>query len=204
MRYLHPAALTDLGAMRDALVLSDMARSPAAQLLARQTRKGSQTVAEGGHVKLLCIDLDVDETMKRGAFGHKWDLDREMAIHHWYCHRYPLKGRRGSEDWHYNWIPEFGRWYRESENKRRTNDAMQLFADSLYGHAYTFGPMTVQVRLGELRLYDGDIDGKHGPLTCQAVRMFQRTYRLKVDGIAGPVTQKTLAIATCTYSDGEH
>lgn len=51
----------------------------------------------------------------------------------------------------------------------------------------------VQLRLEELGLYNGGIDGICGDKTAAAVRQFQSTIRgLVVDGIPGPATQAAL------------
>ena len=50
----------------------------------------------------------------------------------------------------------------------------------------------LQVALGAVGLYGGQIDGIKGPRTRRAVRRFQRRKGLAVDGIAGPRTRRAL------------
>lgn len=50
----------------------------------------------------------------------------------------------------------------------------------------------LQVALGAVGLYAGNVDGVAGPATRTAVRRFQRRAGLAVDGIAGPATRAAL------------
>lgn len=200
MRYMHPAAVPDFYALGP-VVVSDMARTPDAQIRARRTRAGSQTPDRSGHVRLLSIDLDVSATYKSLGItgsGKKRQLDEHMAEHNWHCHR--RDHQRAREDWHYNWLPNFRRWYL---GESRTNAALQRYIDHLFGKWHKMPKRTIQLALRSISLYGGAIDGRIGPLTKTATEMFQRAYFLRADGIPGPKTQRMLAVVTATYS-GEH
>ena len=56
-----------------------------------------------------------------------------------------------------------------------------------------------QMKLQELDLYDGEIDGINGVGTKAAIREFQRLSGLTVDGILGPITKKALSKGTNSY-----
>ena len=49
-----------------------------------------------------------------------------------------------------------------------------------------------QQYLKDMKLYDGEVDGKYGPKTELAVRKYQRMNGLVADGIVGPKTRREL------------
>lgn len=189
MRYLEPCAAASFRTL-GAVVVSDMFRSAEASLLARRRKRGSKRPGYSGHNYGLSIDLDVNRSMAELGFRRKAELDDYMANAGWLCHR--RDSRRAAEDWHYNHgVRAFVR-----SGDQRTSHALERRIKALYGERFKLDPFEVQLRLAELRLYGGSIDGIHGPLTTTAIRSFQRAWSLSPDGIAGPMTQRVLSYVT--------
>jgi len=56
-----------------------------------------------------------------------------------------------------------------------------------------------QIKLKNLKLYDGEVDGLNGLITISAVREFQRLSGLTTDGVLGPITLAALEKGSDSY-----
>ena len=56
-----------------------------------------------------------------------------------------------------------------------------------------------QIKLKNLKLYDGEVDGLNGHITISAVREFQRLSGLTTDGVLGPITLAALEKGSDSY-----
>ena len=56
-----------------------------------------------------------------------------------------------------------------------------------------------QIKLKNLQLYDGEVDGLNGLITISAVREFQRLSGLTTDGVLGPITLAALEKGSDSY-----
>ena len=65
--------------------------------------------------------------------------------------------------------------------------------------AYSEEIQNAQIKLKELNLYEGDIDGINGIGTKNAIREFQKLAGLVVDGVLGPVTSSALEKGKDSY-----
>jgi hypothetical protein len=196
MAFLHPEAAfrltmaqADLG---NNLVFSDIWRSSLESLRrAFPEGKPPSTITKppgfSGHNFGFSFDLDVNETMKRTKLSKK-ALDAALAKHGIWCHR--RDGLIKVESWHYNvLLTDLSGFFAHS-----TAPAVERQIQLVYGEALTADPRQTQRCLQYLKLYNGDIDGKHGPLTKTAVTAFQRAWHLKPDGVAGPITNRVLQL----------
>ena len=176
---------------------SDIYRSGESSLRARKTKRGVQAPAYSGHNFGLSVDVDVVRTLKmnRWTYGELLDF---MVHNGWYCYR--RDGKRGKEDWHFNYFGVDSRKFLKNINpkKRKTwkNGAEQAI-QSIYRDDFDLDLKEAQAALAALRMYHGDIDGDPGPLTREAVGVFARAW-----GVAASVKsarfQRTLAFVSAT------
>lgn len=199
--YLHPRAATWFVKLLDykgGPVLSDAYRTCLGSYNARYPkdrwlpRSGVKPPAHSAHNFGLAIDVAVDRTLKKFGLGRKAELDALMRDHGWVCHR--KDGKRGSEDWHYNFlhVPPYSPLEHPAE--RTTAPAIERAILDMYGRSW-LGDWDVgklQVYLSSAGYYDGQMDAIPGPLTTAGIKAFQRRWRLTVDGIAGRNTKRLL------------
>lgn len=195
--YLHPlAAASYLTQLADVLVVSDLLRSPESSLVAVRRGRGAQPPGFSLHNYGIALDIDIDETMRRGAFSGKPALDAFMRSRGWYCHR--VDGKDGPEAWHYNYLRAgeqlgFGPVV-ISPRVRSTAGYGEELIQRIHGAALQPDDRACQEALARLRMYRGTIDGDIGPQTREAVRVFQRAWGVKESGKLDARTRRTMAL----------
>jgi hypothetical protein len=196
MRYLAPdAADSFLADLTPVAVVSDMLRSAESSLRARREGRGAQRPGYSGHGYGFSIDVDVDKMLRTLKFKTKAQLDAWMIERNWHCHR--RDHRRGSEDWHHNYLTpdEYKQFVKP--NDERTSAALERKISANYGAWWlNMSPSETQRCLAKLKLYSGEIDGKFGPLSREATRVFQRAWMLEPTGKPDTMTNRTLAFVT--------
>lgn len=198
MRMLHPqAAVSVLRLETDSggLVYNDVWRSAEISLWAMRQKSGVQPPGFSGHGFGLSIDFAVDATLKKLS----WDYATFVAFleaRNWFCHR--RDGKRGSEDWHFNFLPH-GLLATLIDVKRAVTWAapVEERIKALYGEQLRLGAMEQQAALKGLKLYTGDIDGQMGPKTQRAEAAFREKWGLPIAG-ENARYQRTLAFVTAT------
>jgi hypothetical protein len=179
--FLHPEAAASVDVLeRDTggLIYSDVLRSADASLAAVVSGRGAQPPGYSGHNFGVSVDLDVDRVLRE----KRWKYDRllqVMELHGWYC--YCRDGKRGEEDWHFNYYgpraPDIlsklttarVTWARGAEH------AIEAFYPLA---SFVLKPTEIQTLLKKLSFYSGAVDGQFGPLTNQAVAAFCRAWEL--------------------------
>lgn len=204
MRFLHPqAAWAYLEHLTDYVVCSDMFRSPEASMQAVAEGRGALPPSYSGHNYGFSIDIAVDRVMKNLGLKKKVELDRWMVEKGWYC--FWRDGRRGKEDWHYNFFTpaEAARFIERRETSTRA--ALERKIKAVYGGHFKLTAIAAQGALAKLRLYNGALDGVFGNLSKQALMAFQRTWRLRATAELDPNTMRLLAYCTADreYVDPE-
>lgn len=90
MKLVHPSVVDGLRAITVAnnyyIAMSDMFRSPASSLAARQQKSGVQRPGFSGHNYGISIDIDIDQSVKLMGMSYP-DLVRWMATKGWTCYR---------------------------------------------------------------------------------------------------------------------
>ena len=76
-----------------------------------------------------------------------------------------------------------------------------FYKDLIESNFYEFSQQTkdIQIKLRELNLYNGDLDGIYAFQTEQAIRQFQQNAGLNIDGIVGPKTLDALEKGEDSY-----
>jgi hypothetical protein len=196
MARLHPDAAAAFHAAETALGqrirVSDMFRTAEQSLQAMQEKSGVQPPGFSLHNYGIAIDVAVDAMLP--AFrGDKITLDAFMRGFGWYCHR--KDNKRGSEDWHYNYLGSEGPALiaQYSPKSSNTSAAADARIQALYGPELKLDEKEVQECLAFLKLYSGEIDGKIGPRSQQSIMAFQRAWKLPATGEVDPKTERTLA-----------
>ena len=201
MSLLHPDAAAAFAAAQKSLGMklkcSDMYRTAEQSLQAREEKSGVQPPGYSLHNYGIAIDIDTDYMLAQTKLT-KPAFDLLMRDSGWYCHR--RDGKRGMEDWHYNFLGEDGpKLVAASEAAGvRTNTSMAAEAKilSYYKDGLTLDSKEVQECLAHLKLYNGDVDGIIGPRTRQAIMAFQRAWKLQASGQVDSRTERTLAYVT--------
>jgi len=151
------------------LVFSDLFRSPASSLEAVARGRGALPPGYSCHNFGGAVDLDVDATMRRLGYTKK-RLDEYMAAAGWYCHRSDHK--RGSEDWHWNYLPS-------PPSGRLSSDEAERHLVDLYEAQWSALRSDLhaeQTALAALGLYRGAIDGIVGKQTRSARAAFSSAW----------------------------
>lgn len=189
MRLLHPDALASLDStsnnIADALVFTDVFRSPEASLAARSAKRGVGRPGYSAHNFGLAVDLDVGTTCRRNwpsanPMQTKVLLDRLMAGAGWTCYRddgLPTK----SEAWHYTFGAD-----------GHGAAAIEAVIQHYYGQELFLDVGRRQKALAKLGLYRGALDGDPGPLTRAALAVFSRGWQSR----GGADTDRLLAVLT--------
>jgi len=192
MKLVHPSVVDGLRAITSQnnynIAMSDMFRSPASSLAARQQKTGVQRPGFSGHNYGISIDIDIDQSTKLMGMSYP-DLVRWMATKGWTCYRsdYQL----GAESWHFNYL-------NMGPNPPPRSDGPIKWITNTYGSQMTGDEKWVQTCLQQLKLYDGDIDGQFGPKSQAALKQFELMYQLPPTGVIDQINCWSLAIATCT------
>jgi len=195
--YLHPlAAASYLADLADALVVSDLLRTPESSLEAVRRGRGAQPPGYSLHNFGVALDLDIAPTMKRVGVATKPSLDAWMRERGWWCHR--VDGKMAHEAWHYNYLragEQLGHGpVTISPRVRSTAGYGEELIRRLYGAQIEPDDRACQEALARLRIYRGAIDGDVGPLTREAVRVFRRGWGLPDDYRLDARTRRTLAL----------
>ena len=208
MALLQPDAAMGFVALQVAIGtkvrVSDMFRTAEQSLIARSQKKGVQPPGFSMHGFGMAIDIAVDDLLV-GLKVDKPGLDALMQQQGWFCHR--KDGRRGSEDWHYNYLGNLeegkalvNKWCKMSSN---TTAAAEARLREKFGEGLVLEPVEVQECLKALRLYSGELDGKIGPRTVEAIKCFQRTWKIEETGTVDQKTERTLAYVAAEITIAE-
>lgn len=204
MALLHPKAAAAFVAAEAKLGVklrcSDMFRTAEESLRARAEKTGVMPPGFSLHNYGVAIDIAVDAMLTATKLT-KPALDAALREVGWYCHR--KDGKRGSEDWHYNYLGTgtAAELFLEASSKStNTSAAGDAKIVGLYKDGLLLEPAEVQECLAHLKFYGGDIDGKIGPRSRQAIMAFQRAWRLQPSGQVDARTERTLAYVSATLS----
>jgi hypothetical protein len=154
------------------LTFSDIYRSPISSLAAVKAKRGALPPGYSNHNYGGAVDIDVDAAMRTYNMS-KRDLDEYMAASGWHCHR--SDHRRGSEDWHYNHLPD-------KPAGAYSSDEAEARLVALYGAAWATLKANVRAEQTALKaagMYEGLIDGDAGPMTRSGREVFKRTWLTK-------------------------
>lgn len=192
-RRLHPqayGAYAGMMASTGGLVVSDMFRTPESSLEAVKAKRGALPPSYSGHGYGFSIDFEVDAVMKRNGFKTKASLDDWMKSFGWFCHR--LDGKRGFEDWHYDFsvdgvLPGLIR-----KGDRSMQPARERMLRLHYEKAWALSNKQAQEALQLLGLYSGEIDGIIGKISTQGILAFQRAWELSTSGKLDDRTKRVL------------
>lgn len=198
MRMMHPeAARSVLLLEKDSggLVYNDIWRSAEISLWAMRQKSGVQPPGFSAHNYGLSIDFAVDATLKKLS----WDYAKFVAFleaRSWFCHR--RDGKRGSEDWHFNYLP-YGLPAALVDVKRAGTWAAPVEARmlELYAPQMRLDAIEQQRALKQLKLYAGDLDGQMGPASQRAEAQFREKWGLPKAGEIARY-QRTLAFVAAT------
>lgn len=179
------------------LRVSDMFRSPEGSLQAMGEKKGVNPPGYSAHNFGLAIDIDTD-AMLTALKATKPVLDTTMQSKGWYCHR--RDGKRGMEDWHYNYLGENAVRYLACASSTSTSAAIEMRLVDQFRDDLKLTPVEVQEALAKLRLYAGAIDGQIGPRSKAAIAVFQRAWKLIETAVVDAKTERTLALVSCTFN----
>lgn len=201
MRLLEPEAASALARFERLYgvpTASDCYRSPEASLVARRTKRGVQPPGYSAHNFGLAIDVAVSQTCVDMGVCYE-ELCVRFAAFGWYCHR--RDGRRGFEDWHFNYLGVDSRHLGLAERtKARTwGQVVEAKIQDLYGPQMVLSLLQVQEGLKALRLYGGPVDGHMRAQTAEAIKVFQRAWSLEPDGVPGTKTQRVLAVVAAEH-----
>lgn len=202
-RFLEPTTATALLKLLadcdNALVFTDVYRSPEASLAAMRVKRGVQPPGFSAHNFGVAFDLDVGASLRALKTSYT-GLEEMLNKHGWYSHRRDLDPV-ASESWHHNFYPGDPKKYlnlADLDNHSSWALPVEARIQELYGKDFDFDDVTLQTYLQSLKLYSGELDGKIGPLAQEATRVFQRAWNLAPDGAAGPRTKRTLAVVAAT------
>lgn len=183
MRFMEPGAadaVVRLEHESGGLVYTDIWRTAEVSLWAMRQKSGVQPPGFSGHNFGLSIDFAVDATLKKLGWDYNKFLDF-LENRNWFCHRRDRK--RGSEDWHFNYLPDGLNAALVNVSKPATwanpveARILELYADQLKPE-----PKEEQLMLRELKLYSGDIDGLLGPASRRAAEQFRQKWGLPPAG----------------------
>jgi len=203
MSYLHPDAAAAFAAAQSKgqIRVSDMYRSAEESLRARATKQGVQPPGYSAHNYGLAIDVDVDDCLKTFKVT-KPVFDSMMENFGWYCHR--SDGKRGFEDWHYNYLGKLPGKYVAGLGTRTRDVAIEAYIKDLFGDDLKLTAEEAQIALSKLKMYRGDIDGIWGGGGAQALMAFQRAWELPATGKLDARTERTLAYVSAEVSEVRH
>lgn len=200
-RFLEPTAARSLTALLvecgNALVFTDVYRSPEASLAARRSKRGIQPPGFSAHNFGIAFDLDVAASLRNLRMRYP-EMIELLQRHGWFCHRRDLDSS-AAESWHQNYLGQDAARYLAEADPQASNTwawPVEARIAELYGEAFKLSDLEAQQALAALRFYTGDLDGALGPLAREAVGAFQRAWGLPDDGVAGPRTRRVLAVVT--------
>lgn len=197
--FLAPHAAEQYAAIASWVIVSDMLRTPESSLEAVRRGRGALPPGYSAHNFGFAIDIDTSSSCRRlgiargqGRAATKAELDAEMELHGWFCHRRDHK--LDHEAWHFNAL---GRGTVIAPKYKSTAGWVEGRIQAAYGPDLEPDDAECQAALGKLRMYTGAIDGDVGPLTREAVRVFQRAWELRDTGVLDDRTRRTLALVAC-------
>lgn len=183
------------------LRVSDMFRTAEESLRARAEKSGVQPPGFSAHNYGMAIDIDTDAVLKANKLD-KPALDKAMESYGWWCHR--KDGRRGSEDWHYNFlgVGQAAQPYLDAAKSSTVRSAaVEARIVKTFGDDLLLTAEEAQIALAKMRLYSGEIDGKFGGGSMQALKAFQRAWKLPDTGKLDAKTERTLAYVTADVTE---
>lgn len=198
MSYLQPDACQayQLATKSLSLRVSDMFRTADESLRAKASKQGVQPPGYSAHNYGMAIDIDTDAVMATTKLS-KPDLDKAMEGFGWWCHR--KDGKRGSEDWHYNYlgvVQDAQPYLDAAKTSTVRSAAVEARIRAVFGADLILTPEEAQIGLSKMKLYHGEIDGRFGGGSLQALKAFQRAWGLPVTGQLDARTERTLAYVT--------
>ena len=199
MAFLHPAAAATFAAAdaeAGGLLYSDVYRDAMSSLTAHRQKSGVQRPSYSAHGYGLAFDLAVDESIKKSGRSYP-ELLALWQRYGWVC--YCRDGRRGSEDWHFNWLgPCADEILAQVDASNRSSWWMAAEQNilSLYPEvAERMSGQEIQEALAELGIYRGTVDGNLGPLTVSACAQFGAAWDVPS---MGRVMERTLRFVSAT------
>ena len=106
------------------------------------------------------------------------------------------------EAWHFNYLGgDPGKYMAHVDPNDHSTWASAAEARILerYSADFALSPVQIQSTLAQLKMYNGELDGKLASGLCrEAVMAFQRAWDLDVDGDPGIMTQRTMAFVIAT------
>jgi hypothetical protein len=192
--FIHPVAAPSfyqLGGNRGQLAFSDIFRSADASLAAVIEGRGAQPPAYSAHNYGLAFDLAVDDTLGILRCTYTALLQR-LAADGWHCYR--RDGRRGKEDWHFNYLGDQSAAVLATLTQDHSTwpRAAEAAIQRWYGGQFSLTVERSQQLLTKLKLYGGGADGRVGPLTKQAAGAFARAWHLDSGDVYDERFQRTL------------
>lgn len=189
LRYLAPDVAPHYAAISSWAVVSDMFRTAESSLAAVRAGRGAQPPGYSAHNYGIAVDLDLGQSMRRGGFKSKGELDERMEADGWFCHR--RDHAIAFEAWHYTWL---GVGAAISPKVKTIVGYTEAAIVARYGAQLAPDDAEAQRMLAKLGMYRGDIDGDIGPRSREAIGAFQRAWGVparmgKLDGR----TRRTLA-----------
>ncbi len=156
------------------LIFSDVYRSPASSEAAYLRKNGIQRPGYSGHNYGISVDLAVDETIKASGFKTYADLIVHMEKFGWT----PYQGvksdlgdyKRGSEDWHFNFIGEHAKDPNDSNHYLSGSAQVENWINSNF--TFESEISEIQQMLKDLKFYQGNCDGVIGPISKSAISKF--------------------------------
>lgn len=202
MAFLHPDAAASFRAIqaKGVVRVSDMFRSAEESLRARAEKSGVQPPGYSAHNYGVAIDVAVDDCLKTFKMA-KPVFDSMMENHGWYCHR--SDGRRGFEDWHFNYLGKNPGKYLAGLGTRTRDIAVEAFIRDLFGDDLKLTPEEAQIALAKMKMYRGEIDGIWGGGSKQALLAFQRAWKLNENGDLDERTERTLAYVSAEIRESQ-
>ena len=199
MKCLAPDAAASLQSLeRDTggLVYLDIWRDPVASLLARRTRRGTQTLGYSTHGWGLAVDLDVATILDEKKISYE-TLLYIMKKRGWYCHRRDgYEGRPEAE--HFNFLGDLAEKYlvKTTQDPTTWGRPAEERIYERHGTAFQVALPEVQERLAKIGLYCGEFTGQLDQYTREAILAFQRAYDLVEDGPASMSLCRALVFVT--------
>lgn len=192
--FVHPDAapsLLELSSM--GVRVTDLFRPPDISLSAMAEKRGVQPPGYSGHNYGLCVDVDIEGTLKDTGWTYS-ELYDKMEEKGWFCHRRD-KNKGRSESWHFNYLGDRKDLLALATKHSSTwHLPIEARVKELYGESFKLTPEKAQEELKQLKLYSGEIDGKIGPMSKRAIMQFQKTWGLIATGELDERTQRVLAL----------
>lgn len=208
-RFLEPEAAEAFLKLREdlfgSLIVTDIYRSPAGSLAARQSKVGVQPPGFSAHNFGLAFDAEVGAILRAMHWSYARMIDA-FADRGFFCHRRDMDPV-GLESWHFNYLGTTPDQYLSlsSPSLHRTwSYPVEKRIVDLYGQYFKYDAVTLQTYLKVLKFYEGELDGKIGPISRSALGAFQSAWLgYDTDNVSfqdwrDPRSQRVLAVISAT------